>query len=165
MRPLAILPIVLTLFAAGAFAQEEPAAAPPRHRVTWEQRFAHANASHDGHLTLEEAQQGYKTVARHFREIDLDGKGFVTEDEIRAWHKIKRVTHRQSPVAEDGLRPRPAYHRLFPDRRQFPDSIRQTVTRAEEPLPEPAAMPPTAMPPGESPPVAAPIAPEEPPHS
>jgi hypothetical protein len=160
MRPLAVLPIVLTLFAAGAFAQEDPAAAPPRHHMTWEQRFTEANANHDGHLTMAEAQQGYKTIARHFREIDLEDKGFVTEDEIRAWHKTKHVGHRQAPPADDGLRPRPAYHRLFPDQRQFPASASQTVTRAEEPLPESAAMPP-----GESHPVAAPVAADGPPHS
>jgi|SRR6185437_3233696 len=160
MRPLAVLPIVLTLFAAGAFAQEEPAAAPPRHRVTWEQRFADANTSHDGHLTLEEAQQGYKTIARHFREIDLEGKGFVTEDEIRAWHKIKRAAHRQTTPAEDGLRPRPAYHRLFPDQRTFPGSASQTVTGIGEPASQASAAPLD-----EPQPSAPPVSPDEPPHS
>ena len=66
-----------------------PATAPAAHhaRVTWQKRFEQANTSHDGHLTLEQARTGYKTVARHFMEIDVAGHGYVTEDDVRAWHK------------------------------------------------------------------------------
>ncbi|MBV9250364.1 MAG: hypothetical protein JO227_14105 [Acetobacteraceae bacterium] len=63
------------------------------HRQTWEEHFTQANISHDGHLTLEQAKSGYASIARHFTEIDADKKGFVTEEDIRNWHKQRRALH------------------------------------------------------------------------
>lgn len=92
----------LVLLAAPAYAQTTPpapvvspamphATAPaPHHRTTMAERFAKANTSHDGHLTLVQAKVGYKTVARHFTEIDAAKKGYVTEADIHAWEKAKR---------------------------------------------------------------------------
>jgi hypothetical protein len=122
MRLLPLL-LALPLFALPALADSPPkadGAASPRTRLTWEQRFAQANTSHDGHLTLEQAKAGYQAVARHFPEIDTDGKGYVTLDDIRGWHKAQRAArHQTRAAAEDGLRPRPAFQRVFPDQRQF----------------------------------------------
>lgn len=81
---------------------------PPR--MTWEERFTAANTAHDGHLTLEEAKTGYKTVARHFAEIDASGKGYVTENDIRAWHAQQKAS-RHAHESDDPLKPRPAYSR------------------------------------------------------
>jgi hypothetical protein len=101
----------------------EPSGGPtPAHhaRTAWEQRFEQANATHDGHLTLEQAKTGYKTVARHFHDIDTGGKGYVTEDDIRAWHELERAgRHPGQTAADDSLRPRPAVHRVLPGLRQF----------------------------------------------
>jgi hypothetical protein len=74
---------------------------PPvvHHRETMEERFAKANATHDGHLTLAQAKTGYPTVARHFAEIDTAKKGYVTEDEIKAWEKAERAQHRAAQPA------------------------------------------------------------------
>jgi hypothetical protein len=47
------------------------------------QRFANANVTHDGRLTLEQAQAGMPMVAQNFAEIDVDHKGYVTLPEIR----------------------------------------------------------------------------------
>lgn len=108
---------ILPWLTAPAFADD----APPKHqRMTWEQRFAQANAAHDGHLTLEEAQAGYKTIAKHFKDIDADGKGYVTENDIRAWHALQRAA-RHRPQEEDPLRPRPAYQRLPGEQRTMND--------------------------------------------
>jgi len=68
-------------------------ASPKPHRMTWEQRFAEANVTHDGHLTLQQAEAGYPTIARHFHEIDADKKGYVTEEDISNWHKQLHATH------------------------------------------------------------------------
>ncbi len=105
-----VLPIAaLVLLAAPAYAQstppvaESPAVSPaapptasspapapaPHHRLSMEERFAKANATHDGHLTLAQAKAGYPTVARHFTEIDAAKNGYVTEDDIRAWEKAE----------------------------------------------------------------------------
>ena len=70
-----------------------PAAAPKPHhgRVTWTQKFAQANSTHDGHLTAEQAKAGYSSLFRHFAEIDTGNKGFVTVDDVKAWHKQRRT--------------------------------------------------------------------------
>jgi len=94
-----------------ALASDPP---PAQHvKLTWEQRFAAANAAHDGHLTLEEAKTGYLAVARHFREIDTEGKGYVTENDIRAWHAMQKMDRPSKEQPEDPLRARPAF-RLVP---------------------------------------------------
>ena len=81
--------------AATAGSSVSRAATPARKaRVTWEQRFAQANTTHDGHLTLEQAKAGYASVARHFADIDVAKKGFVTEDDVRTWHKAHHAKRR-----------------------------------------------------------------------
>lgn len=97
----------LAFFAAPAHAQTappaatspaaSPAAAPaPHHRLTMDERFAKANTTHDGHLTLAQAKAGYPTVARHFTEIDAAKHGYVTEDDIRAWEKAERLRRHEA---------------------------------------------------------------------
>jgi hypothetical protein len=60
-------------------------------RLTWEQHFTQANLAHDGHLTLPEAKGGYPLVAKHFDDIDTDHKGYVTENDIRAWQTMRQA--------------------------------------------------------------------------
>ena len=99
------------LFAAPALAQtvspaplavpttKTSASAPAEHsRLTMDQRFAKANTTHDGHLTLAQAKTGYPSVARHFTEIDTGNQGYVTEDQIRAWQKTHRAQRRAQRV-------------------------------------------------------------------
>ena len=107
MRPWFSALAILPCLALPALAQSAPS---PHPRVTSEQRFTQANAAHDGHLTLEQAKAGYPSVARHFTEIDAGSKGFVTQDDIRAWHKQMRAAHR---VPVDGkLKPRHAFQHM-----------------------------------------------------
>jgi len=99
---------VLALLAAPAYAQSTPpaaapstpsppAAAPAVHRhTTMAQRFANANTTHDGHLTLAQAKAGFPTVARHFTDIDAAKNGYVTEDDIRGWQKAARERRHQA---------------------------------------------------------------------
>ena len=91
------LPVAaFALFTAPAFAQTTPPAtpvppAPPaHHRLTFAEHFAKANTTHDGHLTLAQAKTGFQAVARHFSEIDVGNKGYVTQDDIHAWAKAER---------------------------------------------------------------------------
>jgi hypothetical protein len=96
------------------------APAPAHHRMSWKERFAQANVSHDGHLTLEQARQGYVTIARHFHAIDASGKGYVTLEDIDAWHKQQReARHAARSHADDSLRPRPAMHRTLSEEPRF----------------------------------------------
>ena len=93
--------ILLTLLTAAVLALPAQAeTSTTKHaRLTMEQRFEQANSTHDGHLTLEQAKSGYKTIARHFDAIDQDKKGYITEDDIRAYNKTQRSLHRQSATA------------------------------------------------------------------
>lgn len=111
-------------------AAAEPAPHPrAKHpRMTWMQRFDAANTTHDGRLTQAQAKQGYKIVARHFHEIDTEGKGYVTQNDIRAWHALQRAA-RHNHDKKDPLRPRPAFNRFAPDQR-LPSIGRQTMLTA-----------------------------------
>ena len=101
-----------------ALADEPPKAdtVTPHHaRVTWEQRFNQANSAHDGHLTVAEAKAGYPVVAKHFDDIDVDHKGYVTADDIRAWQIMRKAARRLAKPPEDKLRPRSAVQHVFPN--------------------------------------------------
>jgi uncharacterized membrane-anchored protein len=68
-----------------------------RHtRLSLQQRFQMANTLHDGHLTQDQAHAAsvMHTVSENFAAIDKDHKGYVTEDDIRAWYKARRAESR-----------------------------------------------------------------------
>ncbi len=49
-------------------------------------KFYAANTTHDGHLTLAQAQAaGFKPVADNFNDIDVKKRGYVTFYDIMAW--------------------------------------------------------------------------------
>jgi len=108
MRAVGMAAVALLLLPVLAHANTTPAKQPHK---TWEQRFAAANTTHDGHLTLEQAKAGYKTIAHHFSDIDTTGKGYVTENDVRAWRAQQKAAHHH-PANSDPLRPRPAYARF-----------------------------------------------------
>jgi hypothetical protein len=62
-------------------------------RQTAAQHFEKANVTHDGHLTPEQAQSGYKSIAGHFTAIDQDKKGYITVDDINAYNKAQHALH------------------------------------------------------------------------
>ncbi len=104
--------LLFPVLALPAYADDPPKADPPpahHTRMKWEDHFAQANQAHDGHLTLEEANAGYRTIARHFHDIDTDGKGYVTENDVRAWRASQRANREHAKPAEDTLRPRNAF--------------------------------------------------------
>jgi hypothetical protein len=120
----------MAVTASPAAAQDPPKVDRPaaQHaRLTWEERFAEANLAHDGHLTPEEAKAGYPTIARHFRAIDVEGRGFVTENDIRAWKALEKSKGGQSQDPDETLRPRNAFQLSFPDHRPTDTSASRTV--------------------------------------
>lgn len=55
-------------------------------------RFEAANVTHDGRLTLAQAEEaGWTRIARNFYAIDVQRKGFVTPQDIRAWNRARRA--------------------------------------------------------------------------
>jgi hypothetical protein len=66
-----------------------PKVAAPKPKLTaaqrFQKRFDAANTSHDGHLTLDQAKAAkWTAVVRRFSKVDIDQKGYVTADELRA---------------------------------------------------------------------------------
>jgi hypothetical protein len=120
-------------------------ATPEHHRTTWQQRFAQANLAHDGHLTSQEASGGYPSVARHFKEIDADKKGYVTEEDIANWHKLQRTMHHSNQHRTDnGLQPRPAIQRGATAPRPMNTSTNGKLLPMAEPDASPAGQQATA---------------------
>lgn len=76
--PTILVGLALLVYGSGAFAASS--------HQTMHDRFVAANATHDGHLTLEQAKAGYKSVAKKFDAIDKDHKGYVTEADIHAYY-------------------------------------------------------------------------------
>ena len=57
-------------------------------------KFYNANTTHDGHLTLAQARAAdMKPVVDHFTEIDVAHRGYVTFNDIMAWHLDDMAKH------------------------------------------------------------------------
>jgi hypothetical protein len=110
-RPSRLLAVLL-LASPAAFAQpapdggppppppsnEAPQAPPPGH-MSGKAKFEAANITHDGRLTPDQAQAGgLRAIAKHFAEIDVDRKGYVTWQDIRTWKHAKRAAKRAQPT-------------------------------------------------------------------
>ena len=77
----------------------------PPH-MTMNQRFDAANVTNDGRLTLEQAQAAHMGhIARNFAQIDADRKGYVTKQDIRAWHHAASQARQQQPPPQDPASP------------------------------------------------------------
>jgi hypothetical protein len=125
-------PVILLALTLPAFAADAPKDRPQHARQTWEQRFADANTAHDGHLSPDEAKAGYPQVAKHFDDIDVDHKGYVTANDVRAWRVMRKAAHRLTQPPEDKLRPRPAFQRRTPDVPQSKGPSHQTMAASSK---------------------------------
>jgi ABC-type nitrate/sulfonate/bicarbonate transport system substrate-binding protein len=103
------LAAALSLAAGAAMAQTPApadAAPPPAHaahtHMTLKERFAQANTTNDGKLTLDQARAGMPMVARHFAAMDKDNKGYVTLDDIHAYLKAQRAARHQTAPDSNG---------------------------------------------------------------
>ena len=78
-----------------------------RPHGAFKQRFEAANLTHDGRLTLDQARQGHiAMVVRNFDQIDADHKGYVTIQDVHAWHRARRQAQQQgsSPAQPSPMR-------------------------------------------------------------
>lgn len=84
--------------APGPSAPSAGARPPHGQRMTLAQRFAAANTTNDGKLTLEQAKAaGMQRIVRNFDRIDAQHKGYVTLDEIRAAARASRAANPSAP--------------------------------------------------------------------
>lgn len=75
-------------------------AKPGAKQTRLAKRFAGANVTHDGHLTLEQAKSAkWKMVVKNFAAIDSNNKGYVTEQDIRAASAKARAA-KQAPASK-----------------------------------------------------------------
>jgi hypothetical protein len=66
----------------------------------WKAKFDAANTTHDGHLTLAQAQAaGMKPLVTHFAEIDTQKRGYVTFNELQAWRMDDMAKHLEQKAA------------------------------------------------------------------
>jgi hypothetical protein len=83
-----------------------PAPAPVEGHGGLAAKFRRANTTGDGRLTQQQARAGRMGgVAKHFAEIDRDQKGYVTLQDVRAWHQEKHAEKKQGggqPAAAPG---------------------------------------------------------------
>jgi hypothetical protein len=63
----------------------------------FQEKFAAANTTHDGHLTLAQAQAAkMRPIVDHFAEIDSQKLGYVTVNEVEAWRLDDMARHMEA---------------------------------------------------------------------
>ena len=90
--------LALCIASTGAMAQTAPqpmSASPRMERMMsqLQEHFAAANTTHDGKLTLAQAQTGMPRVAQHFNEIDTQKQGYVTLAQIEEFMAQRAGSH------------------------------------------------------------------------
>ena len=66
----------------------------------WHDKFNAANTSHDGHLTLAQAQAAQlKPIVDHFAAIDTAHRGYITFNDIMAWRLDQMAQHMEQRAA------------------------------------------------------------------
>jgi hypothetical protein len=64
-------------------------------------KFDAANTTHDGHLTLAQAEKaGMKPIVANFEAIDTQHRGYVTFNDIVAWHLDTMAARMEKRAAE-----------------------------------------------------------------
>jgi hypothetical protein len=72
----------------------------PPQKETFRDKFAAANTTHDGCLTLQQASAGgLNDVVKQFAQIDVAKHGCVTLAEIRTYRQALNAQRRQPPAA------------------------------------------------------------------
>ena len=93
--PAVMTPSTPAAGASSAAPSSAPATTSTRTRRSMDERFAAANTTHDGKLTLEQARVGrLRAVARDFDQIDTGKRGYVTLEEIKAHQSAQRAARR-----------------------------------------------------------------------
>ena len=89
--------LLFPLFASPVFAAGD--GGDHHGRRSPEQHFSDANTTRDGKLTQAQAAEGYKTIAKSFAKIDLNHRGYVTLDDVKAWKAAKKAARQANKQA------------------------------------------------------------------
>ncbi len=74
---------------------------PGGPHMNMRQRFEAANVTHDGRLTREQAEAaGLRGILRNFDQIDMDRKGYVTLQDLRAFAQARRAQRGAQPPGQ-----------------------------------------------------------------
>jgi hypothetical protein len=93
---IAILALCIASTAAMAQTAPQPMAGSQRMERMEQQlqaRFAAANTTHDGKLTLAQAQAGMPRIAQYFEQIDTQKQGYVTLAQIEQFVAQRAGSH------------------------------------------------------------------------
>jgi hypothetical protein len=72
----------------------------PGNAQTFRQQFNAANTTHDGHLTLQQAQAGHlPQIAKNFDAIDTNHNGYVTAEDIRKFREQRQTAQSRAAMA------------------------------------------------------------------
>ncbi|HTJ89673.1 MAG TPA: hypothetical protein VL356_05805 [Acidocella sp.] len=64
-------------------------------------KFDAANTTHDGHLTLAQAEKaGMTKIVKNFNAIDTQHRGYVTFNDVVAWRLDTMAAHMEKRAAE-----------------------------------------------------------------
>ena len=84
-RSLIVQLITVAFFSISGLGMAQTISADTQAKLTQaDERFKAADKNADGKLTLEEAKAGMPRIADAFDHIDVDKKGYVTLDQIKA---------------------------------------------------------------------------------
>ncbi|WP_026036052.1 calcium-binding protein [Cupriavidus sp. BIS7] len=110
------LAVMVALLSMGASAQQAPQPQPQAQQGSADQvppipptseakamiseKFKAADTNHDGKLTREEAKAGMPEVYKHFDQIDVKKKGYVTARQIGAYwqSKTQKQMQKENPI-------------------------------------------------------------------
>lgn len=93
--PLTFLAITAaTLMARTASAEPTEGAGKGDRGQKMQQRLKAADKDGDGKISKSEAEASLPRLAKHFDQIDTNKDGFLTRDEMHAWHQ-KQAAARQ----------------------------------------------------------------------
>ena len=78
------------------------------HGMKAMEKFQAANTTHDGKLTLQQAQAAnLHPIIRNFAAIDREHKGYVTVQDIREWRQARRAAQQQQAAPPPAPPPPP----------------------------------------------------------
>jgi EF hand len=88
-----VLIVGATLAGGSALASAGEGAARGERAQKMHERIKAADKDNDGRISGAEADASLPRIAKRFGDIDANKDGFLTRDELRAWHRARAEKH------------------------------------------------------------------------